>query len=55
MALFNQNLEPNEHGIVDDSKKGYCFLYFAMFLFCLLGAIFYVYYQNWNSVPEIFN
>lgn len=43
----------NEHGVVDYSRKGYCMLYFAMFLFCLLGAIIYVYTRNGDNLPNI--
>lgn len=53
MGHTNQDANTNEHGINNYSKKGYCMLYFAMFLFCLLGAIIYVYMQNGDSLPDI--
>jgi hypothetical protein len=53
MAHSNHDASVNEHGVVLDAKKGYCMLYFAMFLFCLIGAIIYVYMQNGNSIPDL--
>ena len=53
MAHSNHNTDVNEHGVTEDAKKGYCMLYFAMFLFCLLGAIIYVYMRNGDSLPDL--
>jgi hypothetical protein len=43
----------NNHGIEGASDKGYCMLYFAMFLFLLIGAIYMTIHGNINSVPEL--
>lgn len=53
MAHANLDANTNEHGIVNDSKKGYCMLYFVLFLLSLVSMIAYVIIQNGNSVPDI--
>jgi hypothetical protein len=40
-----------DHGITEASRKGYCMLYFFMFLFLLFGAIYLAVHGNMNAVP----
>ena len=41
----------NMHGITDASDKGYCMLYFAMFLFLFIGAVYMTIHGNMNALP----
>ncbi len=37
-------------GIENVDKKGYCVLYFALFIILLFATIYGVYQGNWNSL-----
>jgi cytochrome b561 len=42
----------NIHGIHGASNKGYCMLYFFMFLLLFIGAVYMTIHGNMSGLPE---
>jgi hypothetical protein len=51
MSATNHDPNTNIHGINEASRKGYCFLYFFMFLALFIGAVYMTMHGNMNGVP----